>query len=268
MKKYTILITLILLCGTSLFSKEANEYSPYLEFSPKSTMRSNLTLALQKTTTEDSSKPALSSHPDYILPKKMLLFSALIPGSGEFFCKSYLRSAIFFTIEVGAWTYYAVYHKKGKEKEDEFELYADTYWDEDKWQAWFDTYLTDEQRKDFSHTLPDTKTQQYYEMIGKYNEFVVGWDDAPDDLTYDDIQNYDDSHQQHEYMDMRHDSNNLLKNATRGIYIAMFNHILSAIDAAWVAKTHNKRLIKTSLHFENKYFNNEDHTMLTLKLSW
>jgi len=267
MKKISILIILMFVCGTSLFSKEANDLSPYLEFSPKSTMRTNLNLALQQTTIQDSGKSELSLHPDYILPKKALLFSAIIPGAGELYCKSYLQSAIFFGIEIGAWTMYAIYHKKGQQKEDDFENYADTFWDEDKWQSWYDTYLTEEDKKVFSHTLPDTKTQQYYEMIGKYNEFIVGWEEVPDNLSYSEIQDYY-SFQQEDYMDMRYDSNTMFKRANYGVYLALFNHLLSAIDAAWVAKKHNKRVIKTSLRFENKYFGNEDHTMLTLKMNW
>jgi hypothetical protein len=31
-----------------------------------------------------------------------------------------------------------------------------------------------------SHHLPDTKTEQYYEMIGKYDQFRWGWDDYSD----------------------------------------------------------------------------------------
>ncbi|HAQ60826.1 TPA: hypothetical protein DCR49_02305 [Candidatus Delongbacteria bacterium] len=29
----------------------------------------------------------------------------------------------------------------------------------------------------FTHNLPETKTQQYYEMIGKYHQFACGWND-------------------------------------------------------------------------------------------
>jgi hypothetical protein len=45
-----------------------------------------------------------------------------------------------------------------------------TYWDPDK-DEW--TYL--------SHHLPDKKTDQYYEMIGKYDQFRFGWDDFPEE---------------------------------------------------------------------------------------
>ena len=112
MKKFAIFLCLILIGSTLLFSKDAKEYSPYLEFSPKENMRTNLNLSLQQNPMQDSSKIELYNHPDYILPKKVLFFSALIPGAGELYCKSYLKSAAFFAVEVGVWTMYAVFRKK------------------------------------------------------------------------------------------------------------------------------------------------------------
>ncbi len=246
--------------------KEAQANSPYLEFSPQSGLRVGMNLAMQDTVVMDSNLVALHNHPDYILPKKALLFSVLIPGAGELYCKSYIKSALFFGIEVGAWTMYAVFHKKGTDKEKEFEAYANEYWDADKWQAWFNN-LTEDQQKVFSHSLPETKTQQYYEMIGKYNQFLVGWDNVPDNLSTSEIHEHY-SQLREDYMDMRYDSNKMYKRSNTGAYLAMFNHVLSAIDAAWTAKRHNGRLIKTSLQFENKFFNNEDHPMFSLKINW
>ena len=79
MKRFSILLTAIMLLnGLSLFGKDATTSSPYLEFSPRSNMRTSLNLALQQTMNEDSSKVSISNHPDYILPKKVLLFSGPI----------------------------------------------------------------------------------------------------------------------------------------------------------------------------------------------
>ena len=271
--KKSVFLSIILIFSTCsiLMGKEVADVdtTPYLDFSPQSEMRSSMNLAMQQQNNEeDSSLVALHNHPDYILPKKALFFSVLIPGAGELYTKSYLKAALFFGIEVGAWTMYAIYNKKGNEKEDEFEAYANEYWDEDKWRAWYDN-LTPEEQGVFSHSLPDTKTQQYYEMIGKYNQFLVGWKGVEKNLTSSQIHEEQfDSDLRQDYMDMRYDSNNMFKRANNGAYIAMFNHVLSAIDAAWTAKNHNKKLVQTSLRFENKYFNNHDHTMLSLKLRW
>ncbi len=49
-----------------------------------------------------------------------------------------------------------------------YENVCDTfwYWDKEK-----------QEKVYFSHHLPDIKNQQYYEMIGKYEQFRYGWDD-------------------------------------------------------------------------------------------
>ena len=272
MKKYLIVLISILLISPMILAKEsATSNSPYLEFSPMSKMRTEAQLAYQQQSTQRDTAAliALHNHPDYILPKKVLLFSAIIPGAGELYCGSYLKSALFFGIEVGAWVMYASYNKKGNEKEDEYEAYADENWKRSKWESWFEG-LTDEEQNVFSHELPETKTQQYYEMIGKYNQFLVGWEGVPLDLTSTEIQDPANTSPLREgYMDMRAESNRLFKRATSGIYIAMFNHVLSAIDAAWTAKRHNSELvIETSLRIDNKYFNHENHPMLSLRLKW
>ena len=269
MKKYSIFFAFMLFIATSTLGRDAKVYSPYLQASPETMMRANLNMAMQQQhSTKDSSVLiALRKHPDYIFPKKVLLFSAIIPGAGEVYCKSYLKGALFFGIEVGAWAMYSIYHQKGADKEKEYEAYADEYWDEDKWRAWF-TNLPEDQQNNFSHSLPDTKTQQYYEMIGKYNQFLAGWQDVKEEeLTPSNLFTSTSALRDH-YMDMRYDSNKMFKRAADGAYIAMFNHVLSAIDAAWTAKTHNKRIIKTKLRMETMRINYEDVPVLTLKIRW
>ena len=274
MKKFLIVVISILVISSLTFAKEtASNETPFLEFSPMSQMRTEAQMAYQQqrmsAQRDTAALIALHNHPDYILPKKVLLFSAIIPGTGELYAGSYLKSALFLGIEVGAWTMYAHFNKRGNQKEDEFQAYADTYWNETKWRGWYQS-LTEEEQNVFSHDLPDEKTQQYYEMIGKYNQFLVGWEGVPLDLSSTEIHDpANTSPLREHYMDMRDESNQLFKKATSGIYIAMFNHVLSAIDAAWTAKRHNSKLaVETSLRFENKYFNNENHQMLSLKLKW
>jgi hypothetical protein len=87
--------------------------------------------------------------------------------------------------------------KKTEDKQDMVECYkfADQHWIEDNYRAWLQDSLgitsgsdqdsfwnKEKQRWDWlSHHLPDKKDQQYYEMIGKYDQFKYGWDDFPDD---------------------------------------------------------------------------------------
>jgi len=286
MKQLTALsICLILLIiGTNsysgdLFDKTNNGIS-LLALSKRTQLASAyfnpLSYSYQDTAEVLTREQQLSMLPGYKLPKKALLFSAIMPGAGELYVKSYIKAATFFLVEASAWTFYAIYTKKGNEKEDEYETYADKYWNPEKWKSWYDG-IDPSTQESFTHTghmleLLDEgrKTQQYYEMIGKYAEFVAGWEGARNDLTFGELMGYRDTEVPiaDDYMDMRAESNDLFSLARTGITVAMINHLLSAIDAAWTAKIRNNRLLKTSMRIEQKHYVNHVQPVLSLKFNW
>jgi len=110
--------------------------------------------------------------------EKGLLFSLIVPGSGEFYAKSWVKGVLFLSIEIGSWVAYSDYHKEGKDLEDQYTAYADEHWLPDKWNSWWNSLPESERAVYAHHQLPDTKTQQYYEMIGKYMKYNAGWDDV------------------------------------------------------------------------------------------
>lgn len=240
----------------------------------------------QQDTTILTREQQLAFLPGYKLPKKALLFSTLIPGAGELYVKSYWRAAAFFLVEVGAWAFYANYRKKGKEQEDVFEAYADLNWDPEKWKIWYETdgaSLIDQTNEDnfthASHMLEliseNRKTQQYYEMIGKYAEFVSGWDGVdPNEIFIDwnwtELENYRYTQCQiaDDYMNMRAESNDLFRTARNVTNFIIINHILSAIDATWAAKVSNNRLLKTSMRFEHIHYANRMQPVFSFKFNW
>jgi len=230
-----------------------------------------------------SREERLAKLPGYKLPKRALFFSAVIPGTGELYTKSYLKAAAFFLVEVGAWTIYGAYNKKGNDKEDEYEAYADEKWNPRKWYNWYSNIDSTNQEKmtHAGHMVElleplltgegeAKKTQQYYEMIGKYAEFSAGWEGARDDLTYDELLQYraNELAIADDYMKMRADSNDLFERAKTGTTIAMLNHLLSAIDAAWTAKRHNNQLLEARLEVEQIYYANHLQPVLSLKIRW
>ena len=75
------------------------------------------------------------------------------------------------------------------------------------------------------------KTQQYYEMIGKYDQFVYGWNDVTFS-TYPAGNDSAISLNRDEYENMRYDSNKKLKNRDNALKFMLLNRIVSAIDAA------------------------------------
>ena len=295
MKKLCVLLTLVFI-GLFVYSNYAsdnpknNDYkNPFLTLSKSTELSArylkpmNLIGPMTLQDTAMTKEQRLAQLPDYKLPKRALFLSALIPGAGEFYAKSYLKAAGFFLVEVGAWAFYAAYNQKGKDKEDKFQDYADEKWDPKKWYNWY--INVDSTKRDMmTHAsnmeelvLPFIKgegdvdkTQQYYEMIGKYAEFVVGWEGTRNDVAYEELLQYrrDEVQIADDYMKMRAKSNDLYQQARTGTTIVMLNHLLSAIDAAWSAKIHNNRLLVAKLQVNQIYYANHLQPVLSLKLSW
>jgi len=169
-------------------------------------------------------------------PKKAFLLSAIVPGAGEIYGGKLFKGTVFMAVEAALWTGYALLNKKGGELEDDYRAFADNHWNADVYLVWKERYISatgDTMR--FTHALPRDedgsarKTQQYYEMIGKYDQFASGWDDYPEDVPVDSV-GY--SELRLDYMDQREDSNLYLKRAGYIAGAIFFNHIVSAIDAA------------------------------------
>ncbi len=183
---------------------------------------------------------------------KAFVYSAVIPGAGQLYTGSKVKAAAFFGIEAATWAGYFVFHGKGNDKTTVFENFADTYWSK----ARYDNFLLDNYGVDddelaqnpdgtaaFTHHLPDTKTQQYYEMIGKYDQFVFGWDDVDPAVarTPENLPIAVSDHRLH-YEDLRHDANVMFGRATASLIVMMANHVISGAEAALAARNHNRKV--------------------------
>ncbi len=237
-------------------------------------------------------------------PRKAFFLSMLLPGLGEYYTGA-KRGIAFLGVEALGWWMYAHYTGKGNDQEETFERFANENWrysgaeGEYSYVEWFANRLvknslsTTDLPKNYAdlsmnptymdsvtnilkdkdtlvnHTLPSTKTQQYYEMIGKYPQFVYGWKDivqytesvdtngnkvrhyinpglvdAEGKATgnYDaDIRNVKSS-MRDQYMNMRKDSNDNLKMGQNGVSLLLLNRVVSAIDAARLAYHRNKSM--------------------------
>ena len=169
--------------------------------------------------------------------KRAFVYSLLIPGTGEFYAGSKIKAVLFFGLDVTFWSFYFNYHKKGKNKEDEYIAFADRYWNEEEYLDWWWGELDSAGRSKYSHTLPDEHSQQYYEMIGKYKQFAFAWEDFDDNTAGEDSMTpYRDR-----YLDVREQSNSWLNKAKYSAMFSLANHILSAFDAAIAVKKYNKK---------------------------
>ncbi len=253
--------------------------------------------------------------------RKAFFLSFLLPGLGETYVGS-KRGILFLGIEAFSWWVYMSNTNKGNDLEADFQRFANTHWhytdpkdsggadlDHNYWK-WlqkrfqetnqsydinpYDYKLINEQLKKAEqnsnsairghsiHNMPSSKTQQYYEMIGKYPQFVYGWEDIDDTIYVEDEEGnqieklinptikHDDgtikfdvaiqdikSPMRSKYEDMRDDSNKKLKAGQRGIHYMLINRVISGIHAARLAYHHNKKLeselSRIDIYFTEKY---------------
>ncbi len=212
---------------------------------------------------------------------KAAFFSAIIPGAGQVYTKNYWRAALYAGLEIALWSANIIYNNKGDDVDTRMRAYGDEHWSEHKYWSFLyykanqigveglPNYQYDENdpnklllefnpdvannlrylegRLGYTHILPSTKTQQYYEMIYKYlHQFGVGWDDVL--ATFGDAFYYDSGDYTQLtpniafYRDLRNESNGYYDLANTMLSVILVNHVASAIDAAFSAKKYNEGL--------------------------
>lgn len=196
---------------------------------------------------------------------KSAIYSLILPGWGQLANKHETAAWIFIGIELASWSTYFVLNHKADNLTEDVEAYVndpingfsriqyyDNYYfkkhgnhlslnglnEEEQFQNLLaDAALYSELKQleneygDEVHSLPDSKTQQYYEMVGKYKMFYHGWRIFLN-TTYLDWQNI------HEipgyiqsYYQLRQRMNDTYKHAGIAVSVVILNHLASAIQA-------------------------------------
>jgi hypothetical protein len=224
--------------------------------------------------------------------------SAIVPGAGEFYSERYLKSAIFIVIEAAAITVGIIYNKKGDDQTSFFQNFADQHWSVERYANWtlyhaqsINSNVDPAQYKVFytngkvnwselnrlesdlggyySHHLPYHGEQQYYELIGKYSQYNVGWDDFGDDVSKS--FNYGDplTPRFNYYSVERGKANDFYNVAAKAVVIVVVNHLISIIDAVWSTHNYNKDLdMKVSLERFDHGFQTVFYPQLNLKYNF
>ncbi len=234
--------------------------------------------APQDEETDEAEEDSEEVYIDYKSPKKSFLLSAVVPGAGQLYNGSYIKAAAFFAIEVAAWTLYAKNTKEGNDIDDEFKSYADQHWSEGEYWDYISKFsglsrsdveaLRTWEKSHFSHGLHREKDQQYYEMIGKYDQFNYGWDDSDVGLLDEGWKTSMRSVNRLIYEDRRKDSNDAFKTATMMATIAIINHIISGGEAAWSSARYNNYQMEAHLQVLPRYIDGRPCTALSLNLNW
>lgn len=236
---------------------------------------------------------------------KAVFFSAAIPGGGQIYNGSRLKAIAFLAVEVAGLVSHFRFQNRGSDLEARFESDADRLWDEDSYWTWMSEIefrktgrevkldpndpsdlkdLRVYERMSFSHFLPEEKGQQYYENVGKYDQFVTGWQDFREQTLRDSLAlltmvDYSSgfykgedlttiSEQRNAYVGLRRDANDNFKRATNMATLVIFNHIVSAFDAGLTAKRRNQVLMKANIGMRGKIHNQEIVPVLNLGLQW
>jgi hypothetical protein len=243
-------------------------------------MRNGL-LADRSAVTSASSGSEVTSSSGKKSPKLAFFMSLIIPGTGELYAGATKRGIGFLVVEAGSWGAYSILRSGGKDKEKEFRAFAEEHWTFEEYQLWRTSAFT---YGDTTHALPfkdeedqeknqgqvgrrDVDTQQYYELVGKYDQFVFGWDDRSSDNRADSTKTVQ-SKNRLTYEDMRNESNKRLKRASSFLGILLFNHVISAIDAAKFTQLHGKTAaIEERLKIRMAMINNGGHQVPILVAS-
>lgn len=61
-----------------------------------------------------------------------------------------------------------------------YKNFADEHWDRKRNMLWMGRYVSATGDTSSLLPLPSNKNEEYYAMIGRYDQFVFGWDDCPD----------------------------------------------------------------------------------------
>ena len=215
--------------------------------------------------------------------KRSFLLSALVPGLGQWYAGSKKRGLAFLGAEAALVGMWAAWKGKGNDLEQEFRAVADEHWDPEGYIAWRESTISNSSST--HHALPcssevhgyivetrregklqageklsaldrsevfggcaSSQIQQYYELLGKYDQFVAGWDDLKrvrrdgsigNDAEYTEVDSVENFHSERRklYENQRHESNEFLKRASTISGVILINHVISAIDAARVARS-------------------------------
>lgn len=222
---------------------------------------------------------------------KSVLFSAAVPGTGQFYTGSYIQGAAFFVFEIASIFAQVRFNNKANDFEDQFQTLADAQWNEDAYWDWMaqvsnlDRNNLDALRSwesdNFSHFLPENKNQQYYENVGKYNQFLMGWRDFREDILGSEVFTMETylsnefrgqdlrriSPTRNDYTLLRKDSNDNFKRATTFATLMLLNHVVSAIDAGFTTRHFNRKMT-ASLGVSGLPYENTIVPALALGVTW
>ena len=233
----------------------------------------NTTEFILSDTTEDTIKDSVTL---VNYPAKPMLYSLILPGLGQYKNGDPLwKSAIFIGVEAASIVSMLQWNKQAEDIRKQYELFGDNHWSIINWVEntllnpitgliQYEDFKLDGTHKlelhlsgslaeafgefvssdslvthpewIYSDELSIFQDQHFYENIGKYDQFVGGWDDAfewyeVEKTVEDTIEIILMTPYKNDYNNERDKSNQYLKLANYAVTAIMFNHVISGIEA-------------------------------------
>jgi len=195
----------------------------------------------------EPSKPAsdLSSIIRQKSPSKAFLFSAVVPGTGEFYSGA-KRGIAFVVSEIAFWVTYFALHGRAEELKDGYLNFVDEHiaFEEDSPATSTKNWTLE----DYEHA---TQTDNWHYVYTEHDGNPVDrvgkfyWKDLPEDKI-DESGGALISKFRAEAYNKRSSTNRKFKQAKICLGLVVVNHIVSAVDARISAISHNKRASRTS----------------------
>jgi len=212
------------------------------------------------------------------LPTKAMFKSLLIPGWGQYQNKDDIwKTVAFISVEIAGIISSIQLTNKAENIRHDFEKYGDDHWTLERWynnsrlifpNNWKNIligthklslningnyYFTDELSNLIEiyrwNDISVIRDRDFYENIGKYDQFVGGWDDKYDNpfdgkgnwytIQKENVESIILTKNKNYYRDLRHESNQLKHYSRYAVTTIMFNHIISGLDAFIVSNKKN-----------------------------
>ena len=223
-----------------------------------------------------------------VYPARPMLYSLVLPGAGQWYNKSpSWKIGLFAGIEAASIFSGLQWRKKADDIRLKYEKFADQNWDLETWVSntlntplgnyadvhingthklilvlsgslaeQYGNYVPSDSLENNAHWVYTSEVRvlrdrDFYENIGKYDQFVGGWTDcygpANNQLWFEVKKDVGDSTEiiistpnKEEYVGQRALSNEYLNMAKYAVSAVMFNHVISALEAVWSTQVRNR----------------------------
>ena len=223
-----------------------------------------------------------------VYPARPMLYSLILPGAGQWYNKSPAwKIGLFAGIEAASIFSGLQWKKKAEDIRLQYEIFADQNWDLETWvfntlntpignyadvhingthkltlvlsgslAMQYGNYVSSDSLENnahwvYSNEVSVLRDRDFYENIGKYDQFVGGWIDCygltNNQLWFEVEKDVGDSTEiiistpnKENYVNQRGRSNDYLNMAKYAVSAVMFNHVISALEAVWSTQIRNR----------------------------